>query len=300
MGTVLPLALGAALALCAALALSGLVQVARARGWLDASLWDGPLAFTSAALALLTALGVLAPLPGALLALAPLLVMAVTAYPSWRALAAVNGKGAASRHVLAGIAAHVRDSVLTSRDDARGLRLRRQDPGRPPQAAPPAPPTPTPAAAVPSAPREVPPLREDQALAPVPHPAEVAAGLAGAGVEVPEPYRLLADWIAGQDPETDADQSRFLAGVAAGKIAEAEAWQAHGENMVTGVGLDPSYGAAVFDLADSCAEHASDAVLVDRRYHVIYGEVKRAVENGLILPHRARQFFGGSSGESAA
>jgi hypothetical protein len=117
-------------------------------------------------------------------------------------------------------------------------------------------------------------------------------------VEVPEPYRALADWIAQQDPETDDEQTAFLHGVAAGKIAEAEAWQVHGENMVNAVGLDPAYGAAVFDMADSCAEHASDAVLVDRRYHVIYDEIKQAVANGLHLPHRARQWFGG--GGSAA
>lgn len=214
-----------------------------------------------------------------------------------------QGKIAAWREVTAVLGYLARTSWSFLRGDIRTLLRRGEDTSMPPRPAA----NPAAAASRPAAPagdpaaahRAVPPLREDQAIAPVPHPAEVATALAGEGVEVPELYRALAEWIAGQDPETDADQSRFLRGCAAGKIAVAEAWQAHGENMVSGVGLDPSYGAAVFDMADSEAATASDAVLVDRRYHVIYGEVKAAVDNGLILPHKARQFFGGA-GENAA
>jgi hypothetical protein len=282
------------------LAAAAVSSAARVRGqWRDPGAWAVPLPFACLAVTALTVLGVLAPLTGAVAAAILAAAEGVFLWRGDKPLYAFAGHlGGGFRHLYA---------------DARSLASRslasRARPGEPGKDARPAP-APAPAAAPaqgpPAAAREVPPLREDEALAPVPHPAEVATGLAEAGVEVPEPYRVLADWIAGQDPETDDDQSRFLHGCAAGKIAVAEAWQAHGENMVNGVGLDPSYGAAVFDMADSEAATASDAVLVHRRYHVIYGEIKQAVENGLVLPHRPRQWFGGgaapqdSPGESAA
>ena len=70
--------------------------------------------------------------------------------------------------------------------------------------------------------------------------------------------------------------------------------------MTNDIGLDPSYGGAVLELADLVAQPSGDAALVDKRYHLIYGDTKQAVDNGLILPHNARQWFGGAGTGTAA
>lgn len=305
---ILTLVLCAALVLCALLAASGFTAIARARAWRDAARWDGPLLFTAAAVILLTVLGVLAPLPGTFLALAPTALVALTMVPSWRALAARDGKGRATRRVLAGLFGHARDSALNARDDARSLRSRKggQPPAVPGQQRPPAAPPPTaPAPEGGTAPaRQVPPLREDPVLAPVPEAAQVAAGLEAAGVQAPEPWAAVAAAIAQFEPEDDNDQSAFLHGNAAGLIAVAEAFHAHADHIVTAVGADPAYGQALLEFGDIIAAASADVALVDRRFYVIYGEIKAFVENGGYLPHDGRWISGGgpreAPGESAA
>lgn len=159
-------------------------------------------------------------------------------------------------------------------------------------AAAPAPPVPSAAAA---AGRAVPPLREDPALAPPPAPEEFAAGAA-----VPLPWAELAGWIAGFVPEDDNEQSAFLAGTAAGLVAVAQAIAAHSEVLVNDVGADPAYGAAILEVGERVAECSGDVALADRRWHVIYDQLKAAIENGLVLPHNARQFLGGGGSTPAA
>lgn len=269
----------------------------RIGGLLSAERWFVPGLAGCCCAAVLTGLGVLPVLAGAVLAA---VLFAVPALPMARTLRSEGIFRGLRQEGFALFRACLSGGRVLKADLRLVTRRHEEDeappaPGPGPQAAPRKQAAKAAAGAPAQAPREVPPARDDPALAPVPHPGEVAAGLADAHVEVPEPFRLLADWIANFEPETDDEQSAFLHGCAAGSIAVAEAWQVHGENMVSGVGLDPSYGAAIFDLADSEASSASDKILVDRRYHVIYGEIKQAVVNGLKLPNHGRWFGSGAA-----
>ena len=136
-------------------------------------------------------------------------------------------------------------------------------------------------------PRTVPRLREDPALRTPPRPDEIAAT-----VTVPPPWAELAGVIAGFVAEDDNAQSAFLAGTAAGLVAVAQALGDLSETAINDIGLDPAYGNALLEVAGRVGETAGDVALADQRYHVIYGELKRAVEDGLILPHRTREWFG--------
>jgi hypothetical protein len=297
----LELALWAACVPCLLLSVTGYVRIARTRGgFRERGRWHAPLLFTSAALALLAAL-VPNPVVPAFLAVLPLVLITAMVYRAWEATAQAPelGKGAATWVVLVGLWRCIRHELRGARDDLRALtgRGRGEEPqqpsfsrteGTPPSAATPGTPD---AQAI----REVPPIRQDPALGPTPEPAEVAAGMAAAGVAVPEPWAALAAWIAGFEPEDDNDQSRFIHGSAAGAIAVADALHAHGDHIVSAVRLDPSYGAALLDLGDAFAAVSGDAVLVDQRYHVIYGEIKAAVQNGLILPLSGDWFGDGSA-----
>lgn len=177
-----------------------------------------------------------------------------------------------------------------------GRRRDEEQPQAAPRAASPAAAKRAPAAPAPPAAagtREIPAIRDDDSLGPVPAAADVAAGLAADGVEVPPPWAALNDWVSQFVPESDDHQEWFLKGCAAGFIGLGEAFHAHAENVVNEVGLDPAYGSAVLDLGDAVADKAPDASLVHQRFHVIYGEIKAFVENGGHLPFNARQFFGG-------
>jgi hypothetical protein len=274
-----------ALVLAAAAASSAV----RVRGnWRDPGAWAVPLPFACLAVIALTVLGVLAPLTGGLLAG---ILAAAEGVFLWRGddkpmYAFADHLGGGLRHLYA---------------DARSLASRAR-PGAPaepvrPASAPGAGPAPAGGSRqAPDAPaaRKVPSIREDADLGPAPAPAEVAAS-----AEVPLPFAELASWIAQFEPEDDVQQTWFIRGSGAGLVAVAEALAAHADTVVNAVGLDPSYGQAILELADLIAELASDAGQVDKRYHVIYDAVKQAVDNGLILPHRTREWFSGH-GESAA
>jgi hypothetical protein len=138
--------------------------------------------------------------------------------------------------------------------------------------------------------RTVPLLREDPALGPAPQPAEVAAS-----APVPPPWDELAGWIAGYVAEDDNAQSAFLHGCAAGLVRIADAFGALSETAINDLGLDPAYGAALLEVAAAVAETAGDVALADQRYLAIYGALKQAIEDGLVLPHNARQFLGGGT-----
>lgn len=296
---IVTLVLWAVLGVLALLDMSALAAMARERAWRDAAHWDAPLLLTCAAVALLTALGILAVLPGAFLALVPLLALGWSLRREWRALADRDGKGKATWRVLRALAAHVRDSALNARDDVRALRGR----ARKDTAAAPAAPAPGPRpAAVPQASpaqaqaREVPPARDDPALAPAPEPTEVAAGLAEANVEIPEPWAQLIYHVASRVAPTSADQERFLYGDAAGFIALCEAYHSGAGNAVDEIGLDPAFGEALLDIGDAVAPVSGDVIQAVRRFRAIYEGIISFAENGGVLPFNTRDFFGGHGG----
>lgn len=155
--------------------------------------------------------------------------------------------------------------------------------------------------------RPAPPVREDPDLGDPGHPADIAQGLSESGVAVPPVWASLADAIGGFEPDTEDDLFEALAGDAAGALAVADAMLARGETLFSVTGLDPAYIAGHADLAEEFAGFAQAVALIDRRYHVIYGTLREAIADGMILPHKARQFFGADgttpaphSGEAAA
>lgn len=274
-----------ALALAAAAASSAV----RVRGnWRDPGAWAVPLVFACLAVIALTVLGVLAPLTGGLVAC---ILAATEGVFLWRGddkpLYAFAGHlGGGFRHLYA---------------DARSLAARAR-PGepvkaaRPASGAAPAPPAAPAPAQAPATPREVPPIREDPALGSPPQPADVAAGLATAGVEIPEPWAALIAWVGSRMPEDSNDQNRFLLGDAAGFIGLGEAYHSHGGNVVDEIGLDPAYGSAILDIGDAVADKSGDVIQAYRRFHLIYEEIIKFVENGGVLPFKSREFFSGAGG----
>jgi len=284
-----------ACAACAVLTLSGLVRMARTSGGVrDAGSWHAPLIFASAALALATAAGVLAPLAGAVLALLPLLAVAAIVRRAWLAIARAKGqgRGPATRRVLSGLGRRLRDAVWFLRDDLRDLAARaRPKPEEAPRGVSGGG---APTAAL-AALRSVPSVRDDGSLGFAPVPAEVAAGLESAGVEVPAPFRAVADWMADFEPEDQDDLEGHIAQEAAGWLTLAEAATTRGETLLGVRKLHPAYVAALLEIADDIAELASSAAMSDRRYHGIYGDIEDWHEEGNELPEDARGWFGDGS-----
>lgn len=263
-------------------------SAARVRGnWRDPGAWAVPLPFACLAVITLTVLGVLAPLTGGLLAG---ILAATEGVFAW-------GSGGNPLHAFAG---HLGGGFRHLYADARSLAARAR-PGEPaaaprPAAAPASPAAPAPAQGPAAAAREVPPIREDPALGNAPQPADVAAGLATAGVEIPEPWAALIAWVGSRIPEDSNDQNRFLLGDAAGFIGLGEAYHSHGANVVDEIGLDPAYGSAILDIGDAVADKSGDVVQAHRRFHLIYEEIIKFVENGGVLPFKSREFFSGAGG----
>jgi hypothetical protein len=247
---------------------------------------------------LLTLVGALRVLTGAIAAVTP---FAAAAVPLARVMLQAMGQrqgGYAARRIASRLLLLIRTAPALLWEDLRALTGRRRDADPRPSAVPqqPAPssaPAAAPAAA--AAPREVPPIREDPALGTAPQPADVAAGLATAGVEIPEPWAQLIAWVGSRVPEDSNDQNRFLLGDAAGFIGLGEAYHAHGATVVDEIGLDPAYGAAILDIGDAVADKSGDVIQGYRRFHLIYEAIVKAVENGVIMPFNGR-FFGAGDG----
>ena len=131
--------LWAACTSCLLLAVSGYAQMARTEnGWREGPGWTAPLIFTSAAFALLTALGVLG-LAGVLLAAVPLAVVTVKAARAWREIAKMDGASGsiATRTVLGLVGGRLRGALWNAREDVRDVTSRLR-PARVPAAAAPA------------------------------------------------------------------------------------------------------------------------------------------------------------------
>lgn len=299
------LALTAACGLCAAITASSLARAVRLRParpgtwpWTVTGLW------ASLTAALLTALGALGVMNG-IIASAVLAVITFAALRRSGSAGAQIGAGPAHLwHDARGAASWRRAQAGDDADDDAPPRRPMRHSGAGEVPAPDGPPRngriPRPRREDPESPgtartRTVPRLREDPALGPAPRPAEVAASVA-----VPPPWAELAGWIASYVPEDDNAQTAFLAGNAAGLVAVAHAFGSHSETVINDIGLDPAYGAAILEVADRVADTSGDVALADQRYRVIYAEVIAAVANGLILPHRTREWFGGGNGPAPA
>jgi hypothetical protein len=285
--------LWAAFAACALLAASGLWRVTRTRGASrDPGSWHAPLIFTSAAAALLAALGVLAPAGGALLALIPLLVIAMIVARAWQAAARALGVPKATALVLRGLAARVRDALRGAGEDLRVLV------GRSPECAP------QPAAAEPviARPRRAPSTaRPDLLLGPALVPEQVAAELEAARVAVPACWAAVAEWEASFEPENGEDWRQHIAERAAGILTVAEVAGGQAEDLGTSVKLDPAVITAETDFAEDFADTASAAVRSIQVYDSVYDGAHEHVENGGTLPEDARGWFGadGRGGQAA-
>lgn len=262
-----------------------------------------PLLYGCATVIAFTILGALPPLKGAALAV---LLAAVLAVPLAKAqvLAMRRGQGGrTARRIIRGLLGAAKAGPRWLAQDVRrllgqahrGPEPRRYEPASATSDADPVPPAaaPAPTASRPvPAPREVPSVRDDPALGAPPAPADVAAGLAGAGVPVPPAWAALCDSVATFEPDDDEALIAHVAGEAAGILTYADAVRARAETLLHGTGLDPAYVAGHFEFADEFADLASAVALVDRRFAAIYGAVREWVAGGGILPHNARQWFG--------
>jgi hypothetical protein len=85
----------------------------------------------------------------------------------------------------------------------------------------------------------------------------------------------------------------FLQCEAEARRQEADAWRAHADTLLTTVGLDPAVATAVAELAEVIGDTAADFGMAVRRFVTIYDEVLKAVSEGLILPHNARDWLTG-------
>ena len=147
---------------------------------------------------------------------------------------------------------------------------------------------PAPAQAAPSAPPSaVPP---PPAPLPVPLVPDVPVR---EGVDVPADHRAVHARIATFEPEDDAAWITFIQSEAAAKMAEAEAWRAHADVLVDGIGLDPNAAAAVPELAELIAEMSADFAMTVRRYATVYQEVIQFRAEGGVLPYNARTWLTG-------
>ena len=262
----------------------------------DEAAWLTPLLCACGAVAALTGLGVIPVLSGAVSAV----ILAATA--GFILLRGAGWQDVLSlrlwRSVARTLRSHAGGSVRYLREDLRWLVTRLQR-GEQPAPASPAPVRPAAAAPGPRtvpAPRPVPSVRDDPALGPAPAAAEVASGLAGAGVAVPQSWGVLCESVGTFEPDTDEDEIGFVAAQAAGILAYSDAWRAKADTLLHNVGLDPAYVAGTLEFADVVADNAGDLAMVVQRFHVIYDALRDWVdEHPDGMPHEARKFLQGGN-----
>ena len=310
MSFLVPLIALAGAVFCGWVAVSHLVRMKfRRRGWaLDWPALTLPL-YGGLCVTCLAVAGLIGMLPAIILAVLLLGLAAALLGDSWlKARRLPDGK--ASRRILAALASQAQGGLEYVREDAADIAgMFRRDPAPDADAAQ-AEPAPAPAGGwarprrdVPAAPAgggapdpradgSVPPVREDPHLGDPGEPEDITEGLVLAGVVVPPAWAALAESIGSFEPHDEDDLFEAVHGDAAGALAVADAIRARADTLLHATGLDPAYIAGHADFADEFAALAQAVALVDRRYHVIYGTLRDAVANGLVLPHRAREFFG--------
>ena len=260
-----------------AVTVTALYRIARTKGQhKDRGSWITALMFGCAAIADFTALGRLSVLTGSILASLVFGAFLVLAQP-WR-------KGVArSLRSNAGVGARwLREDASRARGWFRRLFIRSTGGGV-------MPPEPESLAAVGAALRAVPSLREDTALG-GPIPAEAIAAIPAA-----DPARVLAEWIAAHEPETDAELLAFVRSLAAGFILISHAFYAYADRCMSDLGLDPAFAAGIGEIAEHAAELAHDIALVDHRFRLIYQQIQEWIASGRVLPANPRFLTGGDA-----
>jgi hypothetical protein len=302
------------------------VRVARAgRKW---ARWVfPPLVYGCATVVCFTVLGVIGPLLGSVLAVAPFTAAAWWLLDTWRRLAARleddedgTAAGKAARRVASGAARQLREALRAAwadgffivRSAAGWLGLLDRGCGEDyvPAATSPAATAYLPGDATPT--RPVPAYREPRPAAPAPAAppgdgsalANVHADLAAAGMTIPPLWAALCAAVSEFEPETDEELLMHTAGEAAGILAYAEAVRARAETLLTVIGLDPAYVLGHHQFADEFADVAEAAAQVNAMFHAIYGALREwADEHPNGMPWKARQFLQGgeeAGGEAAA
>jgi hypothetical protein len=241
----------------------------------DRGSWITALMFGTAAIADFTALGMLPVLTGTVLAVLLLGALVTIAKP-WR-------KGVA-RSLRSNATVGTRWLREDTRKAAGGIRgrFRRADDSVPP-------PPEEHLAAVSAMIRAVPPLREDTALGGPIAPEAIAS------IPAADPARILAEWIAAHEPETDAELLAFVRSLAAGQILISHAWYAYADRCMSDLGLDPAFTAGIGEIAEHSAELAHDIALVDQRFGLIYREIQEWIASGRVLPSNPRFLTGGDA-----
>ncbi len=129
--------------------------------------------------------------------------------------------------------------------------------------------------------RNIPPVRMDPALGPMPEPAVIAS------VQAPAPFLDLAKFIAQFEPEDDQALTMFMQSCASGSMVIADAWRHFADVCLSGVGLDPAYVAGILEVGDTESESAAHKAQVHKRFGVIYQTVQEWIAGGRMLPHKA-------------
>lgn len=112
-----------------------------------------------------------------------------------------------------------------------------------------------------------------------------------AEMPVPEVWKPVIEAVRSFEPGDYAEHLAYFSGNAAGLLGLAEAMHDQADTQLTTIGLDPGAVRASVDMADSVGDCAHDVVLAKHAFLVLYEEILRAIENGLKLPNRAREFF---------
>ncbi len=250
-------------------------------------------------LSLLSLLGVVPALPGALLSaalfLAAVLPDALLMRKASR-LRDAEGKnqgGPVARRIIGGRLRIIRGIPMFIGADLRLLtgRHREEDgyePGRDATAAAPAS---APARTVPAPAR--PPAAPGQAPPPQPAP-PAPADDSPAAAAIPPGWAGLCAEISGFEADTDEEVLGFLAAQLAGHMAHAESVRDLADRLLHGAGLDPAFAQGVAEYADENADMTGGVAVLDRQFHAIYDTLRAwADEHPMGMPHRAREFLQG-------
>lgn len=133
---------------------------------------------------------------------------------------------------------------------------------------------------------------------PPPPPGKRAAARRGASAAAAQPGAVPPIWLALADsirefvPEDHIEHLGFFSGTIAGILAVADAFRDNADMQFNHLGLDPAAANATLEFADAFADTAESCGLTREQFLVIYDEVLKAIENGLVLPHSGRWLTG--------
>jgi hypothetical protein len=141
-----------------------------------------------------------------------------------------------------------------------------------------------PVSATPETVREVPSLRQDQHAAPPPQ--HVIANQ-----DVPPVFVQLALYTSAFHPANEAEEIRFLRGLAAGLHYWGESFTGHADVMTGEWNMPPAFISGILETGEEVTEMSRMfAALVQRLLH-LYQATRQAVADGTPLPNNAARWF---------